>query len=162
MRRSTTRFSLTRLTLAVLCASLAIAEVPKAKIHDVSWMEGHWQGNALGGLADEYWSGAMAGSMMGMFRLVKDDKVVFYELFRIAEEAGSLALRLKHFHSDMKGWEEKDGMVTFPLLSLARHEAKFDGMAFKRTGPNSMEVVVLIARKGEAPREVKFSYRRVK
>ena len=150
------------MSIAILYASLATAQAPKATIQDVAWMEGHWQGEALGGLADEYWSSPMAGTMMGMFRLIKDQKVTFYELFRIAEEDRSLVLRLKHFHPDMKGWEEKDGMVTFPLINVGKTEVSFDGMTFKRTGPNSMEVIVLIGKKGEAAREVKFAYRRVK
>jgi hypothetical protein len=162
MQRTKTRFSLARFIAVLLCASLASAQAPKATIQDVAWLEGHWQGTALGGLADEYWSGAMAGSMMGMFRLVKDDKVTFYELFRIAEENGSLVLRLKHFHPDMKGWEEKDFTVNFPLLKIAKDEVWFDGMTFKRTGPDSLDVIVLIGKKGEAPREVKFAYQRVK
>ena len=99
---------------------------------------------------------------MGMFRLIKDDKVTFYELFRIAEENGSLVLRLKHFHHDMKGWEDKDAMVTFPLLKIAKGEVQFEGMTFKRTGPDAVDVVVLIGKKGEPAREVKFAYRRVK
>lgn len=151
-----------RLTIVILSLSLAAAQHPKAKIQDVAWLEGHWQCNALGGLADEYWSSPMAGAMMGMFRLIKDGKVGFYELFRIAEEDGSLVLRLKHFHPDMKGWEEKDSVVNFPLLKLSKDEAHFDGMTFKRLGPDSIDVVVLIGKKGEPPREAKFAYRRIK
>ncbi|HYI92798.1 MAG TPA: DUF6265 family protein [Bryobacteraceae bacterium] len=162
MPRTKTRFSLTRFIAVLLSAALASAQSPQATIQDVAWLEGHWQGTALGGTADEYWSSPMAGSMMGMFRLVKDDKVTFYELFRIAEENGSLVLRLKHFHPDMKGWEEKDATVTFPLLKISKDEVWFDGMTFKRTGPDSVDVIVLIGKKGAPPREVKFGYRRAK
>jgi hypothetical protein len=35
-------------------------------------------------------------------------------------------------------------------------------MTFTRTDPDSIAVVVLIGKKGEAPREVKFVYQRVK
>ena len=134
--------------------------MPKASIQEVAWFAGHWQGEALGGLSDEYWSQAMAGAMFGMFRLVKADKVVFYELFRVAEENGSLMIRLKHFHPDMKGWEEKDATVTFPLVKLNEGKAWFDGMTFRKNGPDAMTVYVLIGKKGEEPREVKFSYHR--
>lgn len=135
--------------------------MPKASIQDVAWFAGHWQGEALGGLSDEYWSQPMAGAMFGMYRLVKADKVVFYELFRVAEENGSLMIRLKHFHPDMKGWEEKDATVTFPLVKLGDGQAWFDGMTFKKNGLDAMTVYVLIGKKGEEPREVKFAYRRV-
>jgi Domain of unknown function (DUF6265) len=134
--------------------------MPKATIQEIAWLAGHWQGPALGGLSDEYWSTPMAGAMMGMYRLVKDQKIVFYELFRVAEENGSLILRLKHFHPDMKGWEEKDVTVTFPLVKIGREEAWFDGMTFKKTGPDSLTAYVAMGKKG-AVREERFTYTRV-
>ena len=45
--------------------------------------------------------------MMGSYRLVKDDKVIFYELQTIVEQGSSLVFRLKHFNADLSGWEEK-------------------------------------------------------
>jgi hypothetical protein len=147
----------------VLCLTIATGQnTPKATIHDVAWMAGRWQGEGLGGLSEEHWSAPAGGTMMGMYRLVKDGKIVFYEFFRIAEEEGSLTLRLKHFHPDMKGWEEKDNMVTFPLVRIAKDEALFDGIAYQRTGRDSMVATVMMGKKGETPKPVKFVYRRMK
>ncbi len=101
--------------------------------------------------------------MMGMFRLIKEDKIVFYEFFRLAEENGTLILRLKHLHPDLKGWEEKDATVEFPLVRLGSKELIFDGLTFKETGPDSISVTVRIgSRSGGPPREEKFVYKRVK
>jgi hypothetical protein len=157
--------TLTRLALifvSVLASSLQ-AEPPSAKIQDAAWISGHWQGQALGGFCDEQWSKPMAGAMMGMFRLIKDDKIVFYEFFRLAEESGSLMLRLKHFHADLKGWEQKDDTVTFPLVKIGPGELIFEGMTFRRTSPDEILVTVMIgSRSGGAPREEKFVYKRAK
>lgn len=73
---------------------------PPATLADMAWLAGHWTGEALGGQSEEIWSEPAAGSMMGMYRLIRDWKPVFYELLTIVEEHGSLKLRLKHFNPD--------------------------------------------------------------
>ena len=55
--------------------------------------------------------------MMGSFRMIENDTVNFYELMTITEQDESLILKLKHFSSDLKGWEEKDTTVDFPLVN---------------------------------------------
>ena len=68
--------------------------------------------------------------MMGMYRMIKDGKPVFYELLLITEENGSLAIKLKHFHADLRGWEERDASVRFPLVAKRDGRIYFDGMTF--------------------------------
>ena len=53
---------------------------PAATIADMAWLAGHWIGGGLGGLTEEVWSPPRNGVMMGMFRLVRDGKPIFYEL----------------------------------------------------------------------------------
>ena len=154
----------TSVILIGLVALLNLARAaPPAKIQDAAWIAGHWQGQALGGFCDEQWSKPIGGAMMGMFRLIKEDNIVFYEFFRLAEENGTLILRLKHFHPDLKGWEEKDATVEFPLVRMGSKELVFEGLTFKEAGPDSILVTVMIgSRSGGPPREEKFIYKRVK
>ena len=84
---------------------------PAAEIHQIDWIAGHWKGEAFGGHVEEVWSKPAGGAMMGMFRLVQGDEVGFYELLTLLEEDGSLVFRLKHFNSDLTGWEEKNENV---------------------------------------------------
>lgn len=84
---------------------------PKAQLKDISWITGHWKGTAFGGDFEEVWLPAMGNSAMGTFKLVVDGKVNFYEMLTIVEENETLTYRLKHFHGDLKGWEEKDEVV---------------------------------------------------
>ncbi len=99
--------------------------------------------------------------MMGAFKLSVDDQIRFYEIVTITEEAGSLMLRLKHFDHDLKGWEEKDETVDFPLVKLDHHKAYFDGFTFEKINENSLNIYVVTEIKGKS-KEVKFANKRVK
>ena len=133
---------------------------PPAKINDVAWIAGHWQGEAFGGVVEERWAPPMGGAMMGSFRLVNDGKVSFYELEVIYEKDNSLMLSLKHFHADVKGWEEKDVTVDFPLVKIEDNRAYFEGFTIELEDKDHLNMYVVIS-DGEKKSEVKFPYIRV-
>ena len=70
---------------------------------------------------------------MGMYRLVLNGKPSFYEFIHLAEERGSLVMKLKHFNADLTAWEEKDRFVTVPLVKLGVNEAWFSGTHVRRS-----------------------------
>jgi hypothetical protein len=133
---------------------------PAATIADMAWLAGHWVGEGLGGLIEEVWSPPRNGVMIGMFRLVRDGKPVFYELLTLAEEKGSLMIRLKHFNADLTGWEEKDKTIDFPFITKADGVVHFDGLAWRPEGEDAMTIYLAIRRDGNI-REEKFRIRRV-
>jgi hypothetical protein len=135
---------------------------PEANIDDVKWIAGSWRGDAFGGTAEEMWGHPEGGSMMGSYRLVKDGKVLFYEIQTIVEQDDSLVFRLKHFNPDLSGWEERQAAaaVSFPLVKLARHEVYFDGLTFRKLDDGSLRVFLRI-KKGEGKVvEEEFLYHR--
>jgi hypothetical protein len=134
---------------------------PEASLSDVAWITGHWQGKALGGLCEEVWAPPQGGSMMGMFKLIQEGNVVFYEILSLVEDQGSLALKLKHFNADLTGWEEKDEVRVFPLVQIEPEVAHFDGMTFRKIGSDSLQIHVAISRE-DAVEEAEFLYYRVK
>ena len=134
---------------------------PPATIADMAWLAGHWTGAALGGTSEEMWSPPAHGTMMGMYRLLRDGKPVFYELLTIVEENGSLVLRLKHFHANLAGWEEKDKSLAFPLVAKAPGAMHFDGMSFHPQGRDALTVYLAIGQKDGKLREETFTYQRV-
>lgn len=136
------------------------AERPKAAIADLAWLQGHWQGEALGGTSEEIWSPPQAGGMMGMYRLIKDGKPVFYEILTLVEEEGSLTLKLKHFNADLTGWEEKAEVRAFKLVKLAPNQAHFEGMSFHRLDANNVLIYLAIDQKDGTAHEAEFRYRR--
>ena len=141
----------------------ADAPRPKASVADLAWLAGRWTGEGLGGRIEETWSAPDAGSMVGYFRLVKDDKPVFYEIMTILEVDGSLQMRLKHVNPDMTGWEEKNDFVTFRLVKQDATGVWFDGLTFRRNGPDAMDgYLALRNRTTGAVSEERFSYRRAR
>lgn len=137
------------------------AQSPSASIDEVSWIQGHWTGEAFGGICEEIWSPPAAGSMMFSFRLINDNEVSFYEFGDISEEEGSLVLRLKHFHPDLKGWEEKNESVSFKLVKIEKDKCYFNGFTFEKISNHEINLYVVIGH-GEENEEVKFNYKRVK
>lgn len=135
--------------------SLGDAHSPAASISELSWIQGSWQGEAFGGQTEEVWTAPSAGSMMGMFKLISDGEISFYELMTIVEKQGSLLLRIKHFDKDMNGWEEKDTSVEFPLVDKKSNAVYFDGLTFKKISDRQMNVYVNIE-----DEEVEFVYYR--
>lgn len=132
----------------------------KASLEDVSWIQGHWRGEAFGGIAEEIWSPPLGDSMMCAFKLVSDNKVQFYELCVIREINGTLLLQLKHFHRDFKGWEKKDETVDFKLVNLEPEKVFFDKFTFEKVNKNEMNMYVVIKNEKGVEEEVKFNYKR--
>jgi hypothetical protein len=141
----------------------ADAPRPKAQIGDLAWLAGRWVGEGLGGTMDEVWSEPVGGAMVGYFRLVRDGKPVFYEIMTVLEAENSVEMRLKHVNPDMTGWEEKAGYVTFRLVRQDATGAYFEGLTFKREGPDRIDgYIALRDRATGIVREEKLTYRRVK
>jgi hypothetical protein len=133
---------------------------PPATADQARWLLGHWKGPGLGGVSEEIWAEPVGGVMMGMFRLVQNDKPSFYEFFHLAEDNGSLVLKLKHFNPDLTGWEEKDGFVTFRLLKLAPNEANFGGLTYRLADDDTLLVFLAIRDRDGNVREEKFELMR--
>ena len=132
---------------------------PAATIEDVAWIEGHWIGEAFGGIAEEIWSAPAGGTMMSSFRLIDGDDVSFYEFIIIREVDTTITMQLKHFDNELRGWEEKDKSVTFPLVEISEDAVYFEGLTFKRISPDEMTVYVLINEE-DSINEVTFAYKR--
>ena len=135
--------------------------VVRASLGDVAWIEGSWTGSGLGGVVDEVWIAPAGGAMLGMFRLTVEDTVRFYELMTLQEESGSLVLRIKHFGSDLTGWEEKDQTQRARLVSAQARSAMFEGITFRRPSADRLEVYVAMHQSDGTFRELRFDYSRV-
>ncbi|BDW92655.1 MULTISPECIES: DUF6265 family protein [Flavobacteriaceae] len=134
---------------------------PKANLEDVSWIKGHWIGEAFGGTAEEIWSAPMGNSMMFVFRLVNNGKVSFYESGHIQQSDDSIILQLKHFDGNMKGWEEKDKTIDFKLVKLEPNKVYFEGLTMEKIDDDHMNVHVLIEENNNTE-EILFAYKKVK
>jgi len=133
---------------------------PKAYLDDVSWIEGHWKGEAFGGITEEIWSPPLGGSMMFVFKLVADGSVQFYEVGGIRQIGDTLIFQLKHFGDDFKGWEEKDETIDAKLVKVGENRIYFDEFTFEKVSDDEMNIYVVVEDK-DKKEEVKFNYKRV-
>lgn len=133
---------------------------PKATLNEISWMEGHWKGEAFGGITEEIWSPPLGGSMMFSFKLVVDDEVNFYELGHIRQLEESLIFELKHFGGDLKGWEEKNEVQSFKLIKVNGNRLYFDGFTFEKVSDTEINIYGLIHQNDGTEEEVKFNYKK--
>lgn len=138
---------------------------PKATIADMSWLEGEWRGTGIGGNpAGETFSFAGAGQMVGHFwQLAEDGTTRFYELITVVPDGESLTMRLKHFNSDLTGWEEKDGenALDFKLTERTGTRWVFGAVTFTKPSENKLSVSVEIKRADGSRGSFDFSYDRV-
>jgi hypothetical protein len=132
---------------------------PTATLADVSWLVGNWSGEAFGNTFEEGWNPPSAGSMIGFFKLMDGDDVVFYELLLLVEEQDSLSLKVKHFNADFTAWEDKPDYVTFRFVKSDDDAIHFSGISFYRIDDDTMHAY-LVLRSGDDVREEKLVYRR--
>lgn len=138
----------------------AESRVP-GKLEDVAWMVGSWTGDAFGGTFEEVWNPASVGSMVGMFKVIGDEGVAFYELMLLVEEEGSLSLKVKHFHPDFTAWEEKEDYVHFRLVSIEPGAVHFSGLSFYQINEDEIHTYIAL-HNDEKVWEEKLVYRRSK
>jgi hypothetical protein len=130
------------------------------KLENIKWISGNWKGEAFGGQTEENWSEPSGGSMMATFKLINDGEVSFYEIEIIREIENSLILQLKHFDTDLKGWETKNETVDFPLIKITPTQVIFEGMSFEKVNENEMNVYVDIKNDNGDIELVKFNYKK--
>ncbi len=130
---------------------------PKATLQNISWISGNWIGEALGGICEENWSKPIGNSMMFNFKLVKNGKVVFYELGHIIEKDNTLLLQLKHFGADLKGWERPEISEEFRLVKVEENKVFFNQFTFEKVSDNEMNIYVVFEETGK---EMKFNYKK--
>lgn len=150
------------LAALVSFSGTSLSAAPPAKLADLSWLAGSWEGEGIEGApALEGYAPAAGGQMVGHFRqLNKDGSVMFYEIITIVQDGNSLAYRLKHFNADLTGWEEKDKVVVFPLSAVGKQRWDFSGLAYERTGPNAMTASVIVHGDGGKDETLVFRFRR--
>lgn len=132
------------------------------QVEALAWIAGNWSGDGLGGAAEMAMSPPSGGTMAGAFKHIRDGEVVFYELIVIGEFDGRTAVRLKHFHPDLSGWETQNAWMEFPLLHVEPGRAAyFDGLTYRLNDEGGLDASVEARdRSGKMERELAFHYYR--
>lgn len=103
-----------------------------ARLEDI--LVGRWRGTGFGGELEETWNPVFGGRMLGTFRLVEDDALVFSEHIQLAEEDGRVVMRLVHLDPALRTWEERGDTTSFALVDVDGSTAWFGGLTIHRAG----------------------------
>ncbi len=131
------------------------APVAAARIGELSWLAGRWQGELFGGPLDEHWSGGEGGVMLGMCRIDPGHAKSTYELMMIEPKDGYLVMKLRHFSAGLAHREDKAleyAMVRLDAQSVSFVNDKDDvrRIEYVLKSPNEL-VIRLHFREGETP-----------
>jgi Domain of unknown function (DUF6265) len=98
---------------------------PKASIADFSWLEGRWQGTWGPRVAEQTWLAPKAGTMLGTFRLVENEKVLVLEVFTLVQKPEGIDFYFRHFTPELVPWEKTDATI-LKLTALDAKRADFE------------------------------------
>lgn len=113
----------------------------------IFWLAGRWEGDFNGRYAEETWSSARGGALMGMFRLDPEGRPI-YEFMLIEAGPDGVFMRFKHLGAH---WRELDDEVLeLKLVRATAQEAVFEGaagqrparIAYTRVGTDALRVTV--------------------
>lgn len=188
MRRPRTANTLVMM-LALACAGTAIGaavlqEAPESRespapsepppgveatVDQLAFISGDWQLPMGDDLLDEQWSEPSGDCLMGSFRWMKKDGLVWmYEFLTMRNEADGVTMRFRHFDSELTAWEEKSEPISLRLTELAERRAVFehfggDGdpwtMVFHRVDDDGLTITLVSAGEEESAGQA-FAYRR--
>jgi hypothetical protein len=92
----------------------------------LDWLAGAWQGAIGGDQVEEHWAVPAGGTMVGMFRWLRDGQPRFYELLLLEADGEELTMLIRHFQPGLIGWErEREAPTRFALAHLGENEAIF-------------------------------------
>ncbi len=128
-----TRILTAYLSLVIFGAASLLAAGPAAKIGDLAWMTGHYEGSLGKGTLEENWAEPKGGSIASLVRATGEGGATsMIELIVVEEEAGSLMLRLQQWNPGLK--PRTDEPLVMRLVESAPNK-----IVFENTGTSGMK-----------------------
>jgi len=109
-------------------------------LDSLHWLAGLWEGPLGDAVAEEVWLPPRDGSVVALFRLMRQGRTTMTEHITVYEENAEVVLRFKHFNPDYTTWE-KDDPLTFRLTEAGERRLVFTGAPGQR--PSRLEYRLL-------------------
>ncbi len=133
------------LLLAVLSilAAPGAARASPCTLAALQWMAGDWRNAANPAAAQERWTVAPGGVLMGSAWEASQNGKGYAEIMTVREKDGSIYMVLRHFDLALsKAWEERSAPMVFTASSCDGASVVFDGqgdhvgehLTYKRSG----------------------------
>jgi hypothetical protein len=145
--------------LVTIFVWVSSAGAQTTSIKDVAWLHGCWELRDGDRVVEERWMPPRAGSMLGVGRTTRGDKLVEHEYVVLSERDGRLA-----YEAHPSG----QATATFMSRPISGREVVFEDPAhdfpqrvgYRSTGPGQLLAWVEGASAGR-PRRIEFAYRLV-
>jgi hypothetical protein len=127
---------------ALIATGAAGAQSAPCTLSGLSWMAGNWHSTNDPAGAQERWTLAPGGVLMGSSFEIKKDGTGYAEAMTVRQDGASINMILRHFDVDLrKAWEERTAPMIFTAASCEGTSAIFDGqddhagehLTYKRT-----------------------------
>jgi Domain of unknown function (DUF6265) len=134
------------LTLAVISTLIfapSAAHAAPCTLTGLQWMAGDWHNSENPGGAQERWTVAPGGILMGSSFESSGEGKGYAEMMTVRQDAESIRMVLRHFDLALsKAWEERTAPMVFIAASCDGTTAVFDGqddhtgehLTYKRSG----------------------------
>jgi hypothetical protein len=141
----------------------------KATVQQLDWIAGAWSGTLGDRTIEQHWSAPAAGSIMAMYRSIRNNQVQLYELLAIEQEGDAVVLRIKHFAPGpgLVGREAKEESANHTLVQLDGRTAVFQGTGdnpakVRFSSPDAQTLTIVVERlRDGAPVSTEFKYTRL-
>lgn len=163
--------------MLLACATAAYGQPPtagttpaKAAVDQLAWITGAWTGTLGDRTIEQHWSAPRAGSMIAMYRSIRDNRPTLYELLAMEQEGDGVVLRIKHFApgAGMVGQEAKDESMNHALVRVDQRTAVFEGgtpaspVRVTFTSPDAAALTIVVERQRDGkPVSTEFKYTRL-
>lgn len=117
-------------------------------VSDVRFIEGSWKASWGDRAVDAAWSRPSDESIVGYVRVMKEGKVVLYELFAFEQTSEGLAALVRHFDPGLVAREEKDKPDHYKFLEAGNGYALFEKQGdamrvrYEKRSQNEFAIVV--------------------
>lgn len=120
----------------------------KGSINDIRFIEGSWKAIWEDRSVDAVWSVPSGENIVGYVRVMKEGKVVLYELFAFEQTPQGFAALVRHFNPGLIAREEKDTPDRYNFLEAGNGWALFEkqGQAmrvrYEKRSENDFAIVI--------------------
>jgi hypothetical protein len=132
---------------------------PASGIERVAWLQGCWEAVSPGRTVEEHWMAPRGGSMVGMSRTVRGEKLVEYELVVIREQGSQLAYEA-HPSGQPSAVFLSDSVTDIAVVFQKPTHDFPKRIGYERSGPDRLLAWIDGGPDSERPR-MEFDYRRV-
>ena len=145
--------------IAVAAATPVIAQQP-AGVARVAWLQGCWEMRSAQGTVEEQWMSPRGGTMIGVGRTVRNDRLVEYETVIVREDGGRLAYEAHPSGQPSAVFFSRGAADAMVVFENPEHDFP-QRVGYRHEGPDQLAAWIEGRSPGGQPRRIDFAYHRV-